>query len=147
MQPEESIAGIEYLPSEMVPENSLWKNSIVDVRYKDNKRSYFIVEIQMIWSSDAAEDHSSYLYVTDNKWKIHPVLWWLFINSVSFSCGLTLWFIGIMLFSGTFCCADILKVKSKNSRVLKWYFIMFLVMIIFIMFELKTCSFWVFSFC
>ncbi|MEQ2407417.1 hypothetical protein AAAU27_04925 [Bacteroides ovatus] len=43
----------------MVPENSLWKNSIVDVRYKDNKRSYFIVEIQMIWSSDAAEDHSS----------------------------------------------------------------------------------------
>ncbi|EDO11507.1 hypothetical protein BACOVA_02716 [Bacteroides ovatus ATCC 8483] len=42
-----------------------------------------------------------------------------------------------MLFAGTFCCADILKVKSKNSRVLKWYFIMFFIMIIFMVFELK----------
>lgn len=49
---EESIIDIEYLPSEMVPENPLRKNSIVDVRCKDNKGRYFIVEMQMIWSPE-----------------------------------------------------------------------------------------------
>ncbi len=52
LQPEESIVDIEYLPSEMVPENPLRKNSIVDVRCKDNKGRYFIVEMQMIWSPE-----------------------------------------------------------------------------------------------
>lgn len=42
---EECITDIEYLPSEMVPENPLRKNSIVDVRCKDNKGRYFIVEM------------------------------------------------------------------------------------------------------
>ena len=43
---------IEYLPSEMVPDNPLRKNSIVDVRCKDNKGRHFIVEMQMIWSPE-----------------------------------------------------------------------------------------------
>lgn len=52
LQPEESITEIEYLPSEMVPENPLRKNSIVDVRCKDKKGRHFIVEMQMIWSPE-----------------------------------------------------------------------------------------------
>ena len=52
LQQEESITDIEYLPSEMVPENPLRKNSIVDVRCKDNKGRHFIVEMQMIWSPE-----------------------------------------------------------------------------------------------
>lgn len=52
LQPEEKITEIEYLPSEMVPENPLRKNSIVDVRCKDNFGRYFIVEMQMIWSPE-----------------------------------------------------------------------------------------------
>lgn len=49
---EEYITDIEYLPSEMVPDNPLRKNSIVDVRCKDNKGRHFIVEMQMIWSPE-----------------------------------------------------------------------------------------------
>ena len=52
LQREEYITDIEYLPSEMVPDNPLRKNSIVDVRCKDNKGRHFIVEIQMIWSPE-----------------------------------------------------------------------------------------------
>lgn len=52
LEPEENITDIEYLPSEMMPENPLRKNSIVDVRCKDNKGRYFIVEMQMIWSPE-----------------------------------------------------------------------------------------------
>lgn len=48
----EEIAEIEYLPSEMVPENPLRKYSIVDVRCKDKKGRQFIVEMQMIWSPE-----------------------------------------------------------------------------------------------
>lgn len=42
---EESITDIEYLPSGMVPENSLPKNSIVYVRCRDSKGRSFIVEM------------------------------------------------------------------------------------------------------
>ena len=52
LQREEYITDIEYLPSEMVPDNPLRKNSIVDVRCKDNKGRHFIVEMQMIWSPE-----------------------------------------------------------------------------------------------
>lgn len=52
LQPQEKITEIEYLPAEMVPENPLRKNSIVDVRCKDNYGRYFIVEMQMIWSPE-----------------------------------------------------------------------------------------------
>lgn len=49
---EQEITDIEYLPSEMVPENPLRKNSIVDVRCKDKVGRQFIVEMQMIWSPE-----------------------------------------------------------------------------------------------
>ncbi len=41
----QEITDIEYLPSEMVPENPLRKNSIVDVRCKDKQGRQFIVEM------------------------------------------------------------------------------------------------------
>lgn len=52
LTPEQEITSIEYLPSEMVPENPLRKNSIVDVRCKDKLGRQFLVEMQMIWSSE-----------------------------------------------------------------------------------------------
>lgn len=48
----QEITDIEYLPSEMVPENPLRKNSIIDVRCKDKEGRQFIVEMQMIWSPE-----------------------------------------------------------------------------------------------
>lgn len=48
----EAITSIEYLPSELTPVNPLRKNSIVDVRCKDQKERQFIVEMQMIWSPE-----------------------------------------------------------------------------------------------
>ena len=50
--PGQEITSIEYLPSEMVPENPLRKNSIVDVRCKDTLGRQFLVEMQMIWSPE-----------------------------------------------------------------------------------------------
>ncbi|MBR1792912.1 MAG: Rpn family recombination-promoting nuclease/putative transposase [Bacteroidales bacterium] len=46
------IESIEYLPPELVPDNPLKKNSIVDVRCRDQRGRQFIVEMQMIWSSE-----------------------------------------------------------------------------------------------
>lgn len=52
LTPEQEIKSIEYLPSELVPDNPLRKNSIVDVRCKDKLGRQFIVEMQMIWSPE-----------------------------------------------------------------------------------------------
>ena len=49
---QEEITDIEYLPTEMVPDNPLRKNSIVDVRCKDKMGRQFLVEMQMIWSPE-----------------------------------------------------------------------------------------------
>lgn len=49
---DEEIDTVEYLQPEMVPENPLRKNSIVDVRCKDNRGRQFIVEMQMVWSKE-----------------------------------------------------------------------------------------------
>ena len=48
----EEIIDIEYLPIEIVPDNPLRKNSIVDVRCRDNAGRQFIVEMQMVWSPE-----------------------------------------------------------------------------------------------
>lgn len=45
------IESLEYLPAELVPEIPLIKNSIVDVRCKDNRGRQFIVEMQMHWTT------------------------------------------------------------------------------------------------
>ncbi|MDR1593350.1 MAG: Rpn family recombination-promoting nuclease/putative transposase, partial [Prevotellaceae bacterium] len=44
------IKSLEYLPPELVPDSPIRKNSIVDVRCKDNNGRLFIVEMQMYWS-------------------------------------------------------------------------------------------------
>lgn len=50
--PDQEITELEYLPTELVPDNPLRKNSIVDVRCKDKLGRQFIVEMQMIWSPE-----------------------------------------------------------------------------------------------
>ena len=43
------IVEVEYLPIEQVPDNPGKKNSIVDVKCRDNHKRLFIVEMQMDW--------------------------------------------------------------------------------------------------
>jgi predicted transposase/invertase (TIGR01784 family) len=52
LAPGQEVIEIEYLPVELVPDNPLRKNSIVDVRCRDNRRRVFLVEMQMIWSPE-----------------------------------------------------------------------------------------------
>jgi predicted transposase/invertase (TIGR01784 family) len=47
----QQIESLEYLPAEQVPDNPLRKNSIVDVRCRDNAGRHFIVEMQMAWNT------------------------------------------------------------------------------------------------
>ena len=47
---EQKITEIEYLPSELTPDNPMRKNSIVDVRCKAIDGRQFIVEMQMEWT-------------------------------------------------------------------------------------------------
>ena len=46
----EEIETIEFLPAELVPDTPLKKDTIVDVRCKDNLGRQFIVEMQMFWT-------------------------------------------------------------------------------------------------
>lgn len=46
------VEAIEYLPSELVPETPLGKNTIVDVRCEETGGRKFIVEMQMEWRAD-----------------------------------------------------------------------------------------------
>ncbi|MGN0052796.1 MAG: Rpn family recombination-promoting nuclease/putative transposase [Bacteroides sp.] len=48
----DEIQELEYVPVELVPDHPLRKNSIVDVRCRDNRGRQFIVEMQMIWSPE-----------------------------------------------------------------------------------------------
>ena len=50
-KPEEEITQVEYLTPEMVPQTPFHKDSIVDVRCKDQSGRQFIVEMQMMWTS------------------------------------------------------------------------------------------------
>ena len=53
--PGDRITSAEYMPAELVPQNPLRKNSIVDVRCRDNRGRQFIVEMQMVWSEEFRE--------------------------------------------------------------------------------------------
>ena len=46
------ITSVEYATPEMVPDNPAKKNSIVDVRCKDQQGRQFIVEMQLYWSDE-----------------------------------------------------------------------------------------------
>ena len=48
-EPGRHIVELTYLPAEQVPDNPGKKNSIVDVKCKDNYQRQFIVEMQMDW--------------------------------------------------------------------------------------------------
>jgi predicted transposase/invertase (TIGR01784 family) len=50
LAPDRKIECVEYLSAEQVPDNPLKKNSIVDVRCRDNFGRQFIVEMQMYWN-------------------------------------------------------------------------------------------------
>lgn len=52
LDPDQVVTEIEYLPVELVPDNPLRKNSIVDVRCRDNRGRVFLVEMQMIWTPE-----------------------------------------------------------------------------------------------
>lgn len=47
-----TIVSVEYITNETVPENPAKKNSIVDVRCKDNYGRGFIVEMQNYWNNE-----------------------------------------------------------------------------------------------
>lgn len=49
---EEYITEVKYLPSELVPDNPIRKDSIVDVRCKDKCGRQFLVEMRMVWSPE-----------------------------------------------------------------------------------------------
>ena len=64
---DEQIKSIEYLPTELVPQLYLHKNSIVDVLCKDVKGRKFCVEMQMEWSKSFKQRvlfNASKIYVT-----------------------------------------------------------------------------------
>jgi predicted transposase/invertase (TIGR01784 family) len=66
LEPGRLIESVEYLPTEWVPDNPMKKNSIVDVRCRDNQGRLFIVEMQMYWSpvfSDRLVFNASKAYV------------------------------------------------------------------------------------
>lgn len=46
----EEIEDLEFLPAELAPDSPMKKNTIVDVRCKDNSGRQFIVEMQMFWT-------------------------------------------------------------------------------------------------
>ena len=48
----DEIKDLEYLPSEILPVMGGKRSSAVDVRCQDSNGDYFIVEMQMYWSSD-----------------------------------------------------------------------------------------------
>ncbi len=50
LREDQVIEKIDYLPTELLPEIPISKNSIVDVSCQDNYGRQFIVEMQMIWS-------------------------------------------------------------------------------------------------
>ena len=52
LDPGKQVESIEYLPSELVPETPLGKNTIVDVRCEETGGRKFIVEMQMEWRAN-----------------------------------------------------------------------------------------------
>jgi len=51
LDPEQHIENVEYLEPELIPELPSLKRSVVDVHCTDNRGRFFIVEMQMYWTS------------------------------------------------------------------------------------------------
>lgn len=84
------IEEIEYLPAELVPVTPLRKNSIVDVRCKDQKGRQFLVEMQMLWSPEfkqrvlfnASKAYVRQLDVKENYKLLQPVYSLNLVNEI-----------------------------------------------------------------
>jgi predicted transposase/invertase (TIGR01784 family) len=81
LEKNQQIESLEYLPAEQVPDNPLKKNSIVDVRCKDNRGRQFIVEMQILWNSsfpnrmvfNASKAYVRQLDIKENFYLLQPV--------------------------------------------------------------------------
>ena len=84
------IEEIEYLPAELVPVTPLRKNSIVDVRCKDQLGRQFLVEMQMLWSPEfkqrvlfnASKAYVRQLDVKENYKLLQPVYSLNLVNEI-----------------------------------------------------------------
>lgn len=84
------IESVEYLPGELYPVSPLLKNTIVDVRCKDNRGRQFVVEMQMEWTTAFKQRvlfNASKAYVTQigngqNYKLLQPVYSLNFVNAV-----------------------------------------------------------------
>ena len=89
------IEHVEYLTSEMVPENPGKKNSIVDVRCKETGGRHFIVEMQMNWNNEfqqrvilnASKAVIKQLKGSEDYSLLQPVYALNLINDVGFDAG------------------------------------------------------------
>ena len=87
---DELIKSVEYLNPELVPLNPLKKDSIVDVRCKDSHGRQFIVEMQMMWTSEykqrvlfnASKAYVSQLECGQDYDLLHPVYSLNMVNDV-----------------------------------------------------------------
>jgi predicted transposase/invertase (TIGR01784 family) len=84
------IKTLEYLPPELVPDNPLKKDSIVDVRCKDNYDRVFIVEMQMYWNTsfskrmlfNMSKAYVRQLNINEDYALLQPVYGFAIINDV-----------------------------------------------------------------
>ena len=89
------IERVEYLSSEMVPENPAKKNSIVDVRCHEKGGRQFIVEMQMNWNNEfeqrvilnASKAVVKQLNQSEDYTLLQPVYSLNLINDVGFDAG------------------------------------------------------------
>jgi predicted transposase/invertase (TIGR01784 family) len=84
------IFSLEYIPAEQVPINPAKKNSIVDVKCKDNRGRFFIVEMQVLWNDvfpkrllfNASKAYVKQLDSGDNYYLLQPVYALGIINAI-----------------------------------------------------------------
>ena len=89
------IEHVEYMSSEMVPENPGKKNSLVDVRCKETGGRHFIVEMQMNWNNEfsqrvilnASKAVVKQLGTSEDYSLLQPVYALNLINDVGFNAG------------------------------------------------------------
>lgn len=96
LDPGQEVTQVEYLPTELVPDNPLRKNSIVDVRCRDNHGRTFLVEMQMIWSPEFKQRvlfNASKAYVrqlgTGEQYELLQPVYSLNLVNDTFESGLT----------------------------------------------------------
>jgi predicted transposase/invertase (TIGR01784 family) len=86
----QQIVELEYLPPELAPEIPVLKDSIVDVRCRDNRGRQFIVEMQMQWTNfftsrvlfNASKAYVRQLKPKENYTLLQPVYALSFIDEV-----------------------------------------------------------------